>query len=332
MFDLTEEIVSQIIFSMENQNRAFLVRLRDGLVIPAERKGEESGATPSDRYDEPPSWRSSDGYQMMERFVVTIRNPLVREQLRTILASGRGVFRQFKDTLQEWPEIQRRWFSFKRQEMRSRIVTWYNALREREGLPRIPVEIATEEADELVQSDFSIRRISPTPVELLERVDREAFLEAYADVDAGVVEYLYSRRRAATPSFDAEGNVLFGAYAVDEELAGLLWATSRSLDDGKRLEQIEQLYVFEEYRGLGIAETLTNYYLTDADHRDVEVVLLEGPSPSDPVGRILEQAGARRLYVGSMFELGAADASSEETRGSNPPADESEDYPPDGYL
>lgn len=324
MFELTEEIVSQIIFSMENQNRAFLVRLRDGLVIPAERKGEESGAAPGDRYEEPPPWQSSDGYQMMERFAVTIRNPLVREQLRTILASGRGVFRQFKDTLQEWPEIQRRWFSFKRLEMRSRIVTWYNALRDREGLPRVPVELATEETGELVQSDFSIRRLPETPVELLKRVDKEAFFEAYAEVGEGVVEYLYRRRRTASPAFDAEGSVLFAAHTVDEQLAGVLWATAHALPDGGFLEQIEQIYVFPEYRGLGIAETLTDYYLTDADHRGVTVVLLEGPYLSDPVGRILEQAGARRLYVGSMLEPGSTDS----TEG----RPEEEEYPPDSYL
>lgn len=325
MFDLTEEIVSQIIFSMENQNRAFLVRLRDGLVIPAERKGEESGAFPGDRYEEPPPWRSADGYQMMERFMVTVRNPLVREQLRTILSSGRGVFRQFKDTLQEWPEIQRRWFSFKRQEMRSRIVAWYNALRDREGLPRIPVELATEETDELVLSDFSIRPIAETPVELLRRIDRKAFFEAYDDVDEAVVEHLYSRRRGGTPPFDAEGSVLFGAYAADDTLAGILWATAEVLPDGSSLEQIEQIFVFEAYRGLGIAETLTNYYLTDAEHRDVKAVLLEGPYLSDPVGRILEQAGARRLYVGSLFELGSAGASSVDRS-------EETEYPPDSYL
>lgn len=325
MFDLTEEIVSQIIFSMENQNRAFLVRLRDGLVIPSERRGEETGALPTDRYEEPPAWESSDGYQMMERFVVTVRNPLVREQLRTILSSGRGVFRQFKDTLQEWPEVQRRWFSFKRQEMRSRIVAWYNALRDREGLPRIPVELATEETDELVLSDFSIRPVAETPVELLRRVDREAFFEAYAEEEKAVVEHLYSRRRSAAPPFDAEGSVLFGAYAADEKLAGLLWATAVSLTDGSRLEQIEQIYVFSEYRGLGIAETLTNYYLTDAEHRGVERVLLEGPYLSDPVGRILEQAGARRLYVGSLFQLG-------ERRGRQPRDGEGSEYPPDSYL
>lgn len=324
MFDLTEEIVSQIIFSMENQNRAFLVRLRDGLVIPSERKGEESAAVPGDRYEEPPPWQSSDGYQMMERFAVTIRNPLVREQLRTILASGRGVFRQFKDTLQEWPEIQRRWFSFKRLEMRSRIVTWYNALRDREGLPRIPVELAAEETDELVESDFSIRRLWEPPVELLERIDREAFFESYGDASEGVVEYLYSRRRAATPSFGSEGSIFFVAYAVEDHFAGILWATTHELTDGSMLEQIEQIYVFGEYRGLGIAETLTNYYLTDADHRGVQVVLLEGPYVSDPVGRILEQAGARRLYVGSIFELGTGDSS--------PNGGEEEEYPPDSYL
>jgi ribosomal protein S18 acetylase RimI-like enzyme len=324
MFDLTEEIVSQIIFSMENQNRAFLVRLRDGLVIPAERKGEESGALPGDRYEEPPPWQSSDGYQMMERFVVTVRNPLVREQLRTILSSGRGVFRQFKDTLQEWPEVQRRWFSFKRQEMRSRILAWYNALRDREGLPRIPVELASEETDELVLSDFSIRPVAETPVELLRRVDREAFFEAYGDVEDAVVEHLYTRRRAAAPPFGAAGSILFGAYAADEKLAGLLWATAEGLPDGTRLEQIEQIYVFPEYRGLGIAETLTNYYLTDADHRGVTAVLLEGPYLSDPVGRILEQAGARRLYVGSLFELGAGTDGIAGGR--------EEEYPPDSYL
>ena len=328
MFELTEEIVSQIIFSMENQNRSFVVRLRDGLVIPAERKGEEGGALVADRYEEPPGWKSSDGYQLMERFVVTIRNPLVREQLREILSSGRGVFRQFKDTLQEWPEIQRRWFSFKRLEMRSRIVSWYNAIREREGLPRIAVELATEETDELVLSDFSIRRLSEPPTEEIAGVDRQAFFEAYPGVDEEVVEYLYRRRRNNTPPLSDPRTMVYAAYAGDEEIAGFLWASHRLLENGDVLEQIEQIYVFEAYRGLGIAETLTNYYLTDAGHRQVRAVLMEGPYLSDPVGRILEQAGAQRLYVGSMFDARHGEPSGEP----DPHQRDTPEYPPDSYL
>ena len=328
MFDLTEEIVNQIIFSMENQNRAFLIRLRDGLVIPAERRGEESGALPGDRYESPPLWKSSDGYQMMERFVVTIRNPLVREQLKEILSSGRGVFRQFKDTLQEWPEIQRRWFTFKRSEMRSRIIVWYNALRDREGLPRIPVEEAGEETEELVQTDFSLRRLQEIPAETLRRVDRTAFYEAYGEEDPDIVECLFRRRSATLPPFNAPESVVYAASGMEEQLAGLLWAVGDELSSGRLIERIEQIYVIEEFRGLGIAESLVNYYLTDAEYRGVEAVLLQGPYLSDPVGRLLEQAGARRLYVGSLFDLRTKDAG--EGEGSRPIRED--DYPPDSYV
>ncbi|MFW6215162.1 MAG: UPF0158 family protein, partial [Alkalispirochaetaceae bacterium] len=263
MFDLTEEILSQIIFTMENQNRRFFVRLRDGLVLPAERLEEDAEG---EGYEEPPVWTSSDGYRLMERFLVTVQHPLVREELRGILASGRGVFRQFKNTLQEWPEIQRRWFSFKRREMRSRIIAWYNALREREGLPRVAVEEATEETGELVLSDFSIRRLESFPEAELAELHRSAFFEAYGELDPEVAELLYLRRRCALADFGPRGATFFGAFDTDEALAGLLWARAvgpgvetaapaapatpqGAAPQGAALELIELIYVVEAHRG-----------------------------------------------------------------------------------
>ncbi len=364
MFDLTEEILSQIIFTMENQNRRFFVRLRDGLVLPAERLEEDAEG---EGYEEPPVWTSSDGYRLMERFLVTVQHPLVREELRGILASGRGVFRQFKNTLQEWPEIQRRWFSFKRREMRSRIIAWYNALREREGLPRVAVEEATEETGELVLSDFSIRRLESFPEAELAELHRSAFFEAYGELDPEVAELLYLRRRCALADFGPRGATFFGAFDTDEALAGLLWARAVGHDAataapaapetatpqgaapqgaapepappegappaapatpetaapaGAALAPIALLYVVQAHRGLGIDEALTSFYLSDAEHRGVKRVFLEGPWKSDPVGRHLEQSGAMRLYVGTLLEL----------TGREPASDDEGDYPPDSYL
>ncbi|MCK4542485.1 MAG: GNAT family N-acetyltransferase, partial [Spirochaetales bacterium] len=147
-FIMTPEIMDQIIFGMENQEKTFILDTDTDHVVPAEETEKESF-----RYIPIPEWKSSDGFQLMEMFTASMRNPILRERFREALSSGRGVFRSFKNILKERPEIERLWFSFKEKEMRKRVREWYNQLAEVWGLEKLGPE--PEDTEELVMSDFS---------------------------------------------------------------------------------------------------------------------------------------------------------------------------------
>lgn len=66
---------------------------------------------------------SQEAYQDMERFVATVQNPALAEQLEQALG-GRGSFRRFKDVLARFPAEQERWYAYSEQQKRRRIDEW----------------------------------------------------------------------------------------------------------------------------------------------------------------------------------------------------------------
>ena len=88
--ELTPELIDQIIFGMENQISYYYLDLEQGKV-EEESQLEEEQRTDESRYILIPRWSSADGFQLMERFVDSLRNPVFRERLREALASRKGV-------------------------------------------------------------------------------------------------------------------------------------------------------------------------------------------------------------------------------------------------
>jgi GNAT superfamily N-acetyltransferase len=158
-FELTEELSDLIIFAMENQHEEFALDTETFELVPLEEVSEEALDEGDGllRYVPVPEWTPADGFRLMERFVAGLQNPVYREKLTAALAGGKGVFRRFKDTVKERPDIERRWFTFKEQAMREVVTEWYNDLRDAWGLERIAVEPA--ETEDLVLSDFTIRQV-----------------------------------------------------------------------------------------------------------------------------------------------------------------------------
>ena len=124
-------------------------------MTPVLLKKTEVSNPDSDRYYSLPVWDSISGFKLMEQFVTALKNALVADKLRNILSSGKGVFRNFKNVLKEYPEIEKQWFSFKEQKMKQVILSWYNDLRDFWGLEHLGFE--PEENSELVQDDFFFR-------------------------------------------------------------------------------------------------------------------------------------------------------------------------------
>ena len=108
-----------------------------------------------DRFLPLPQWLPSDGFHTMEKFVSTLRNPIYREKLKEVLQSGRGVFRQFKDVLQEQPSIQRLWYYYKDREMRNRIYEWYEVHDSAFSIAMLDDRGPKEDTLEVIKEDFN---------------------------------------------------------------------------------------------------------------------------------------------------------------------------------
>ncbi len=301
-FDLTNELVDQIIFGMENQDQEFVLDRRLLRVIPrSSARDEESD------YLQLPPWRSVDGYNVMERFVSTLHNPIFRERLRVILASGRGVFRQFKNALKERNDIERLWFTFKDREMRAVVLAWYNDLREQWGLER--VELEGDQTDQLVLTDFSVRPATEEEIDLVEEMDRRAFDEVYRDESEAIVDYLFSIHRRPFPAPTAKSSSIWTAVTPAEEFAGFLWAVepaSESEDVSAApglLSILVQLYVIPEYRGLGLADVLLTHYCRDSLDRGISRVVLELHGKSLALEEAFGRDGFERQAVRLTLDL-----------------------------
>lgn len=292
-FDLTPEIVDQIIFAMENQETPFRFDSETRTVVDDFPGSQEQ----TDRFLEIPGWSSADGFQLMERFVATLRNPLVREKLRAALAGGKGVFRNFKNTLKDHGEVERLWFSFKDREMRAKVVDWYNELCDLWGLERINREPdEEEETDELVLSDFLIEE-DTRGIELIRAYDRDAWDEALEMLPPPIVESLYRRARAtADPA--SPGSLVVSARTPGGDFAGFVWGAEESSAEGAGPAaepmswiRIEQLFVTKEFRGLGIAKTLVEHICRIAFSRGISRILIDVAGTGEVLIPSLEEEG-----------------------------------------
>lgn len=78
------------------------------------------------RYLRIPQADSREGYHDMEDFIGTVRNERLREKLEVAI-QGQGAFRRFKDVLASAPDERERWFAFKDERVRRRVLEWLEA-------------------------------------------------------------------------------------------------------------------------------------------------------------------------------------------------------------
>jgi hypothetical protein len=62
-------------------------------------------------------------YQWVDEFVASIEDPDLKTRVIAAI-NGKGAFRRFKDILLTSPDERRRWFEYRDQKMRQRIVEW----------------------------------------------------------------------------------------------------------------------------------------------------------------------------------------------------------------
>lgn len=273
-FELTSELIEQIVFAMENQKEIFLLDSDQPSIIAREDKGKAIGST-----YELPLWEPSDGYRLMEQFVLSLRNPIYREQLSSILHCGSGVFRKYKDALNQRPDIERMWFSFKEKEMKNRVSRWYNILRMEWGLDAYELEYNGEYSP--VLTDFSIEEEDGSHLDLINSYDKEAFRELYFSYPEDYITDLFRRSRDGfEPEVSAESSI-FTADSPNGEIVGFIWISSEVLEKGTIVGRVRQIYIIPEYRGLGLAEKLKEKALENSKIKSSDIIEIDIPSKAD---------------------------------------------------
>jgi len=225
---LTSELLDQIIFAMENQGVCSYLDLKEGFVTNDELKEDDEEG----RYLDVPEWTSADGFHLMEKFAQRVRNPYYKERLSAVLQSGHGVFRRFKDTLQEQGSLLQAWYGFKEHEMEKVVTAWY-----REGKGGISLSEEGEEGEEgfsdLLLEDFSVE-FSDTP-------DGSEVLFSHIRSDIGQVPLVLRNLEAC------EGKRYVFAKSATGEICGMMIYEKQGTEADLLFYGVEA-----QWRGMGL--------------------------------------------------------------------------------
>lgn len=301
VFALTEMLADEILQALENQEQKFLVDAQNSILVSA-----ENFSADEDSFFSLPEWNSSDGFALMEDFVSTLHSPIAKDELQQILHSGRGVFRNFKDTLKKYPEVEKLWHRFKNRKMRLYINGWYNQLREIWGLEKLDHE--PEETGDLIQDDFNFESYSSS--------NHEEVLFNLKNAASGEIENSASEelKRALFDlwihQFD-EGNLQtqigIVCHSNSDEFAGCITAkpvygktNSRGTD---KIVVLTSFYVLEKFRGLGIGSELLELFINTLKDQKKKWVLLTNTIIPDSLMPLLIRNGFERMGSGFVAEL-----------------------------
>jgi GNAT superfamily N-acetyltransferase len=267
-FELSQALIDEILFFMEDQDGNFLLDTQEGIVINTD--DEDFVEDDDDRYVSLPDWKPSDGFRLMERFTAGLHNALAREELSAALDRGRGVFRAFKDTLTRYPEIEKLWFDYKDREMKREVISWYNALRESWGLELIGEE--PEDIAGLALEDFRFREGAAQDSAPAEELHRTCLSENNGSpaILSGMGEWVFP------------GDVCFVAETAGGDFAGYVSAVRN--DSTLRICAVE---VQAEYRGLGLGKALIARVLEQASREKIPRVIIDLPAGQEHFSRAL---------------------------------------------
>jgi len=296
-FELSDEICNQLIFAMEDQKDSFVFDSVD--CIPVEKSSIQNFDT--NRYYNLPVWGSIQGFRIMERFVSLLHNPLAREELRAVLFAGRGVFRNYKNVLKTYPEIERLWFSFKYKEMKSEIYRWYNVLRDSWGLEKIGD--VPEEIDEELPAFFSFSPVkTKTDFEKLENsillIERELSERFEGEIGKAIV--CYWRTMRGVSSLDSQ--ISLYAETVAEDFAGAITIVPYP-EEAIQTVAVTSLFVLPEFRGLGLGKELINRCFEQLKKNGIRYIIMPNISIPETFVPALLRCGFTQNCGGFIADL-----------------------------
>ena len=304
VFELSDSIIEDFIFAMEDQDGSWLVDLETGELIQlegeeaegaAEEGGEERDLSDGERYAAPPEWSSREGFKLMEGFLGTVRQPSARNDLGAALSRGKGVFKAFKEALAAHPELDKAFRDYKAREMRRSIAAWHDEQRELRGLARLGAE--PEDTGDLVESDLGISLggkddLIRLALPLLAEAELEALERLPEAVAAREAELL--RARLATGEW-------IGAWADNGEGGAIaVAAAERERSAGRAFGRLSFIFVQKPFRRAGLGSALVGALAEAFRAEGTGVLVLDAPLAPADFGRALESTGFKPYGLRSI--------------------------------
>ncbi len=296
-FELTDALTDDIISAMENQDVEYVVDAQEHQLVVS----DSDGNTPDEgRFYSLPEWGPSDGFVLREEFVNNLHAPLAREELQSAMHSGRGVFKNFRNALKNYPEIDKRWHIYKHRFMSARINDWYNSLREIWGLEKL--DQLPESDDTLVHDDFSFKEYDSA-------ADKQTVL---LNITAGSCEddtlppevnrAFYGLWRTQFENSNAGNQTGYICSSLSDEFAGCI-TVSPLVQSQETIVMITSLFVPEQFRGLGIGTELIEMCISSLKDCGKEWVLLPNTLAPDILQPLLIRTGFRKINSGYILSL-----------------------------
>jgi ribosomal protein S18 acetylase RimI-like enzyme len=295
-FSITDTLFNEIISALDNQEIKYLVDSQTGTLIEADKAGKDE-----DRFYELPEWNSASGFKLREDFVETVRIPLVKEKLQTVMHSGRGVFKNFRLVLKEYPEVEKRWFIFKNNTMGLYINQWYNDLREIWGLEKL--DYIPESDENLIHDDFVFSEYESA----VNREDvilhmHEFFLGKEQDLSEELREAFFEMWKKQFMNADSTGQTGLICHSLSDDFAGCITASSL-IENQEKISVLTNLFVPENYRGLGIGTELISMCFAKLKENGTRWVLLPDVIMSETLQPLLSRMGFEKAGYGYAAKL-----------------------------
>lgn len=295
-FELTVRLTDEILNALENQEKEFLIDADKGCLIE---KTEDLTADEEKLY-KIPDWTSADGFRIREDFLENLHSPAAREELQEILHSGRGVFKNFKNTLKKYPEVDKKWHIFKNRIMKFYINDWYNELRELWGLEKL--DQFPESDENLIHDDFSFNLFNP-------ETDTDRILQIHKLNNGGTdgtpeeiktaMDTLWQRHFLSYPPESQTGFICTG---ISEDFAGCITAAPVS-EQQENLAVLTSFFVNEQFRGLGIGTELLSMCLAMLKKNGIRWILLPNIIIPEIIRPLLTRNGFEQTGYGYAAKL-----------------------------
>ncbi len=290
-FTLTESLLDEIIAALENQEQQFLVDAAQNKLIE-----KTDGSKGDDElFYELPEWDSASGFKLREDFVTNLNSPLAHEALQEVLHSGRGVFRNFRNVIKDYPEVEKRWHIYKNNKMMCYINDWYNNLREVWGLEKL--DYVPESDDNLIHDDFSFTAYSQENKKEVLLHMNAAFRERNENLSQELSQAIYNIWLEQFELAESKGQLGFICRSFSNDFAGCI-TVSQVSQKQEKVMALTSLFVPEAFRGLGIGTELINMCLSELKKLGKTWLILPNMTLPDFLEPLLLRTGFNKIDFG----------------------------------
>ena len=295
-FTLTESLLDEIITALENQEQQFLVDAAQNKLVE-----KTDGLKGDDEFFyELPEWDSASGFKLREDFVKNLNSPLAHEALQEVLHSGRGVFRNFRNVIKDYPEVEKRWHIYKNNKMMFYINDWYNNLREVWGLEKL--DYVPESDDNLIRDDFSFTAYNQENKKELLLHMNAAFRERNENLSQELSQAIYNIWLEQFELGQSKGELGFICRSFSNDFAGCI-TVSQVSQKQEKVMVLTSLFVPEAFRGLGIGTELINMCLSELKKLGKTWLILPNMTVPDYLEPLLLRTGFTKIDSGFAVEL-----------------------------